>query len=229
MGVQLPSPIITDTCRELNFTNEIGYGGSIRLLKNLSGLWLIQECRREWAAEGQKFDYSTLTRLAAEATPFASLIHPGAERFIAPGGMPDKIQAFCKETGQPEPKTPGALVRCALESLALLYARTLRQIERLLQRKIQRLHIVGGGSQNTLLNQFTANALQIPVIAGPTEATAIGNILIQAIALGHLTSLQHAREVVQSSFEVTRVEPQELDQWQAQTDRFEKLLHERSR
>jgi len=172
MGVELPAPVITDTCRELNFTNEIGFGGSVRLLKNIVGLWIVQECRRDWAQQGQDYDYATLAKLAAEAPPFAALIDPSDGRFLSPNRMPAKIAAFCKETHQPAPASAGAAIRCVLESLALLYRRTLLEIEQLLGKKIQRLHVVGGGSRNTLLNQFTANALQIPVLAGPVEATA---------------------------------------------------------
>ena len=224
MGVELPSPLLSDACRQLNFTNEIGYGGSVRLLKNISGLWLIQECRRAWAAAGQEFDYATLTSLAARTPPFRSLINPTEEQFLAPENMPEAIATFCRQSGQPVPETPGAFIRCALESLALLYRRTLCQIEHLLGTKIQRLHLVGGGSRNALLNQFTANALQIPVLAGPTEATATGNVLIQAITLGHLPSLAAARSVVRSSFEVSQVHPQADRDWSEQYSRFEKLF-----
>lgn len=224
MGVELDAPRVTDLCRELNFTNELGYGGSVRLLKNISGLWLVQECRRDWAAAGQEFDYATLTRLATEARPFVSLINPADPRFMAPGGMPARIADYCRETGQPIPSSPGAFIRCALESLALLYRQTLLQIEQLTGHKIERLHIVGGGSQNSLLNQLTANALQLPVLAGPTEATAAGNVLIQAAALGHLPSLSAIRETVRSSFQVTQVLPEPGAEWGQQYKRFEKLL-----
>jgi len=223
MGVELSTPLITDACRELNFTNEIGHGGSVRLLKNISGLWLVQECRRAWAASGQDLDYAMLTQLATEAPPFVSLINPTDARFLAPGDMPQAIAAYCRETGQPAPVTAGAFVRCALESLALLYRRTLRQIEQLLGRKIERLHIVGGGSRNALLNQFTSDALQVPVLAGPVEATAAGNVLIQAIALKHLDSLSAARRVVRDSFPVTIVAPGAPTAWDKAYDRFLKL------
>ncbi len=213
MGVEWPEPIINEACRELNFTNEIGYGGSVRLLKNIIGLWLVQECRRAWAKAGREYDYAELARLAAEAPPFVSLINPADQRFLRPETMPEAIAGFCRETGQPVPETSGAMVRCILESLALLYRRTLLQIEQLTGRRIGRLHIVGGGSQNALLNQFTANALQIPVLAGPVEATAAGNVLIQAIALGHLPSLGAAREVVRRSMEVRTIEPQAGGGW----------------
>lgn len=227
MGVEWPEPIITDASRELNFTNEIGYGDTVRLLKNLSGLWLVQECRREWSRQGHDMDYGTLTRLASEAPPFVSLVNPADEKFLAPDGMPERIAAWCRNTGQPAPATPGAFVRCVLESLALLYRRTMAQIQQLTGRQVQRLHIVGGGSQNALLNQFAANALQIPVLTGPVEATAAGNILVQAIALGHLPSLSAARSVVRQSMQVGRVQPADGPAWDQAYARFEKLLAHR--
>jgi rhamnulokinase len=220
IGVELPEPIITEACRELNFTNEIGYASSVRLLKNIVGLWVVQECRRHWARVGQEFDYPALTQLAAAAPPFISLINPADPRFLSPDDMPAKIAGFCQETGQPTPQTPGAAIRCILESLALLYRRTLRQIEQLIGRRIGRLHMVGGGSRNSLLNQFTANALQIPLLAGPVEATATGNILIQAITMGHLSSLQEARTVVRRSAELRRVEPDDAAVWEMAYQRF---------
>ncbi|MCX8090534.1 MAG: rhamnulokinase [Verrucomicrobiae bacterium] len=224
MGVEWPHPVITTAGRDANFTNEIGYGNSVRLLKNIVGLWLVQECRREWAQQGREYDYATLTDLAAEARPFAALINPGDARFVSPDDMPGRIAAFCRETGQKPPETPGAFVRCALESLALFYRVTLCQLEALIGRKVQTLHIVGGGSRNRLLNQFTANALQIPVLAGPAECTALGNALVQAIAQGHLPSLAAARDVVRGSFELETFEPRDRAIWEEAVARFEPLL-----
>lgn len=223
MGVELSGPVITDAVREANFTNEIGFGGSVRFLKNIVGLWLVQESRRQWKRQGQDLDYASLTRLAAEAPPFTALINVADPRFIAPGDMPARIAEYCRETGQPVPATPGAVVRCVLESLALLYRRTLGQIESVTGRRVERLHIVGGGSQNTLLNQFTANALQRPVVTGPIEATAAGNILVQAIGLGHLPSLEAARAVVRRSFDLATVRPSDAGAWDAAFARFEQL------
>jgi rhamnulokinase len=223
MGVERSSPILTDACRERNFTNEIGFAGSVRFLKNIVGLWIVQECRRAWAKGGQEFDYATLTRMAAAAAPFISMIDPADARFLSPDNMPAKIEEFCRETGQAVPATPGATIRCVLESLALLYRRTLLQIEELTGRRIERLHIVGGGSQNALLSQFTASALQIPVWTGPVEATAAGNILIQAITLGDLPSLEAAREVVSASNNITVVQPDDTSLWEAKYERFEAL------
>ena len=223
LGLELNAPLLTEACRELNFTNEVGFGGSIRLLKNISGLWLVQECRREWAQAGQDFDYATLTRLATEAPPFVSLINPADSRFLAPASMTGAMAEFCRESNQPIPATPGAFVRCALESLALLYHRTLRDLERLTGHRIKQLHIVGGGSRNPLLNQFAANATQLPVLAGPVEATAAGNVLVQAIALGEVPSLSAAREIVAASMPVQRIEPRDRAEWERAFDRFGKL------
>ncbi len=221
MGVELPEPIINDRCRELNFTNEVGYGGTIRLLKNINGLWTVQECRRDWASRGQEYDYATLTQLAASAPEFISLLNPTDSRFLSPGDMPAKIEAFCRETAQPVPASRGAFIRCALESLALLYRRTLNQLEEVLGYRIETVHIVGGGAKNDLLNQFTANAVQLPVLAGPVEATAAGNVLVQAIALGELPSLDAARQVVRNSFPLDKFQPRDKSAWDAALLRFE--------
>ncbi|MGC8744437.1 MAG: rhamnulokinase [Verrucomicrobiia bacterium] len=224
MGVETQTPVINEKCRKLNFTNEIGYGNTVRLLKNIIGLWLVQECRREWARQGKEYDYPTLTQMASESPEFVSLINPSDPRFIAPDNMPERIASFCKETNQPVPNSPGAYIRCCLESLALLYKRTLLMIEDLTGAKIERLHIVGGGSRNYLLNQFAANALQIPIYTGPVEATAAGNILVQAINLGDIASLDAARSIVRNSMEVTVVEPKDKQKWEDAYQRFVKII-----
>jgi rhamnulokinase len=223
MGVELPAPVINDACRDLNFTNEIGFGGSFRLLKNIVGLWIVQECRRTWAEEGQRLSYSRLTELAGQSPAFTALIDPADPRFLDPDDMPAKVAAFCRETGQPVVTTPGQVIRAVLESLALLYRQTLSQIERLTGNKIARLHIVGGGGKNHLLNQFAANALQIPVLAGPIEATAAGNILVQAIAMGQIPSLDAARQIVRCSSELIPMEPREKQGWDLAYERFLKI------
>jgi rhamnulokinase len=224
VGVEWPKPVINDQARSLQFTNEIGFGDSVRLLKNIVGLWIVQECRRHWVREGKKYDFATLEKLAAEAPPFVSLINPDDPRFLSPDDMPKRIAEFCEETGQPVPANRGAYMRCIYESLALFYRVVMRRLERLTGKKIERLHVVGGGSKDMMLNQCAANALKIPVIVGPTECTALGNILVQAIALGHLPSLDAAREVVRNSFELKSVTPQDSAQWDAAAARFEKLL-----
>jgi len=224
MGVEWPQPIINEQGRGLGFTNEIGFGNTVRLLKNIIGLWLVQECRRQWAKEGKKYDFAALEQLATTAPPFVSLINPDDPRFLSPDDMPEKIAEFCRETGQPVPANHAAFMRCIYESLALFYRVVLRRIERLTGKKIERLHIVGGGSKAAMLNQCTANAVKIPVLVGPTECTATGNILIQAIALGHLPSHAAAREVVRNSFELKTITPQSAAEWDTAAARFEKLL-----
>jgi rhamnulokinase len=200
LGAELPAPIVTDAAREAGFTNEVGLGGTIRFLKNIAGLWVVQECRRAWEAAGQSFTYEDLTRLAVENGPAHAHISLDDARFLSPGDMPDKITTFCQETAQPAPATPGQFVRTILESLALTYAHTLRQLESMVGCKFEKLHIVGGGSKSHLLNQLAADATGLTVVTGPVEATAIGNILIQALALGHLESSRHLRRIVENSF-----------------------------
>jgi rhamnulokinase len=200
LGAELSKPIVTDTAREAGFTNEVGIGGTIRFLKNIAGLWVLQECRRAWEAAGQSFTYDELTRLAVENGPANAHISLQDARFLSPGGMPEKMASFCRETTQPAPATPGQFVRTILESLALTYAQTLRQLESLVGRKFEKLHIVGGGSRSQLLNQLAADATGLTVVTGPVEATAIGNILIQALALGQLESSGHLRRIVENSF-----------------------------
>ena len=224
MGVEWPKPVINDQSRNLGFTNEIGYGDTTRLLKNIVGLWLIQESRRHWNKGSKKLEFADLEKLAIAAPPFISLINPDDPRFLSPDNMPGKIADFCRETGQPVPADIGACVRCIYESLALLYRVTLRRTERLIGKKFERLHIVGGGCKDATLNQFTANALKIPVLAGPTECAALGNILVQAIALGHVASHAAAREIVRNSFDLITFTPQDSAQWDAAAARFEMLL-----
>jgi rhamnulokinase len=223
LGIENSSPIITAQSRQYNFTNEAGYGGSIRFLKNLTGLWIVQECRRAWAKAGEDYGYDQLTQMAEAAAPLRAFIDPNEARFARPGHMPQKIADYCRETGQPVPATPGAFIRCVLESLALLYRQTLDQIEEITHRKLATLHIVGGGSKNQLLNQFSANAAGRTVIAGPVECTAIGNALIQALALEHLPSLAALRRVVRDSFATTRYEPRETKPWEEAYKRFQEL------
>lgn len=223
LGVELEKPIITDQSRECNFTNELGYGGRVRFLKNIVGLWLLQECRRAWVKKDHRYDYAKMTALAESAAPLQALIHPNDPRFIQPDDMPREIVAYCHETKQTAPATHGEFVRCILESLALLYRQTLDELEEITSLRLTTLHIVGGGSQNKLLNQLSANATGRTVIAGPVEATAVGNVLIQAIALGHLESLDELRRVVRQSFAVTTYKPQDAALWQAAYKKFRQL------
>ena len=220
-GVELDAPIITAASLKLNFTNEIGYGGKIRLLKNIAGLWLLQECRRSWALEGAHFTYDDLTRLAEEARPFAAVIDPDA--FLEPGDMPRKIVEHCRFWRQAPPEAPPEFARVILESLALRYRAVLESMEELLGRRLRVIHIVGGGSRNRLLNQFVADCTGRPVIAGPAEATAIGNILIQAMAAGELASHEEARALVRRSFPLETFEPAGGDPWDDAYARYQTI------
>ncbi len=227
MGVELSQPLVSDAALEANFTNEGGVGGTTRLLKNIMGLWLVQECRRAWVRAGTSYDYDELTRRAEAATPFVSLVDPDDPSFILPANMPAALADFCRRSGQPAPDGVGGAVRCALESLALCYRWVLERLEALTGRRAEVIHVVGGGSQNALLNQFTADACDRPVLAGPVEATAIGNVLVQSLGLGVLGSLADAREIVRRSFEVRTFAPLRPGDWQAPYERFRALRSRR--
>jgi rhamnulokinase len=224
MGAELPAPLIDEKVQQFNFTNEGGVGGTIRFLKNIMGLWLVQECRRAWERAGRTYSYADLMQLAAAAPPFVSLVDPDDPSFILPPSMPAALADFCRRTGQPAPTEPGAVVRCALESLALRYRWVLDRLEELLGRRLDVIHVVGGGCQNTLLCQLTADACNRPVHAGPVEATAIGNVLVQALGLRLLGSLAEGREVVRQSFEMATYQPQDPATWEGQYRRFLGLL-----
>jgi rhamnulokinase len=224
MGVELPQPLLTDTALKYNFTNEGGVGGTIRFLKNVAGLWLVQECRRAWERAGKSWSYDQLTRLAESAPAFVSLVDPDDASFMLPASMPEALAAYCRKTGQPAPQEPGAFIRCALESLALRYRWVLERLEELTGRRLETIHVVGGGSQNALLCQFTADCCQRPVLAGPVEATAIGNVLVQAIGARVLGNLAEAREVVRRSFPVQTYEPRSPGDWEEPYRRFLGLL-----
>jgi len=227
LGAELSGPVMTAAACAAGFTNEVGLGGAIRFLKNIAGLWVVQECRRAWEAAGQAWSYDELTQLAAASPPASAHLSLQDPRFTSTGNMPEKIAAFCEETGQPAPTTTGQTVRMILESLALTYAETLRQLEMLIGRKVEKLHIVGGGSRNELLNQLAADATGVTVITGPVEATAIGNILIQALALGHLPSIGHLRQVVEASFPTRTFTPGTTFSEEVQ-NRFQKLKPSKS-
>ena len=207
MGVEVKQPVLTPRALELNMTNEGGIDGTYRLLKNIMGMWLVQQCKRSFDAAGRNHDYAQLAAMAENAKPLRSLVNLNDPRFLNPPDMPSAIQNFCRETKQPIPRTEGELVRCCYESLALKYREVLGSLEELTGERIDVIHIVGGGSQSKLLNQFTADACQRPVIAGPVEATAMGNLLTQVKADGELASLAEMREVVRNSSEVEHFEP----------------------
>ncbi len=224
MGVEIDEPLINEKSLRYNYTNEGGVGGKIRFLKNIMGMWVVQECRRQWQKEGDDHSYAELTQMAAGAKGFGPVVDPDYKPFLQPGEMPQKIARFCQETKQAVPASRGEYVRSALESLALTYRKTLEGLEDMLGRKIEIIHVVGGGSQNVLLNQMTADACQRPVITGPVEATAIGNILVQAMASGDVKSLADARGVVRASFEVNRYEPQQARPWDEAYGRYREVV-----
>ncbi len=221
MGVELAGPIVNAQCEALNFTNETGVEGRVRLLKNIAGLWLWQECRRDWAAAGQNYSYDDMGRMAEAAKPFAAVIHPDA--FLEPGSMPGRIAEHCRRNHQPPPQSAGEYCRVILEGLALRYRQVLESLESLIGRKLSRIHIVGGGSRNALLNQFVADATGRPVMAGPAEATVAGNILVQAMGAGLVRDLDEIRRVVSDSFPVTVFEPRDHAAWNAVYERFLKI------
>jgi len=214
MGIEIPQPIITEESFAMNFTNEGGVEGTFRFLRNIMGLWLVQECRRIWAEEGHPFEYSQLTDMAAQARPFAAFLYPDDPSFLRPANMPQAIRHFCRRTGQRPPEDRAQLIRVILEGLAFRYREVLEMLQHLCGKSIQVLHVVGGGSRNSLLCQFTANVCGLPVVAGPAEATAIGNLMVQAMAGGEVASLEDARCIIRQSFELQVYEPKETDRWE---------------
>ena len=216
VGIETNAPFITPLTLAADFTNEGGVCGTVRVLKNVMGLWLVQECRRAWARQGHDHSYTTLTEMAERAPAWGALIEPDDARFLAPDDMPAAIRAYCLHSGQTPPDGEGALVRCCLESLALKYRWVIERLEEASQRSIDVVHVVGGGSQNKLLCQLTADATQKRVVAGPVEATAIGNVLMQAIGTGHLDNLAQARAVVRRSFVLDTYTPDTASAQQVQ-------------
>ena len=223
MGVEMPEPIINEASLAANYTNEAGVEGTIRFLKNIIGLWLVQECRREFTRQGHEYSYAELTMLAGAAKPFTAIIDTDHPEFLKPGQMPQKIAAFCKKTKQTAPATPGEYIRTCLESLALTYRRALEGLLELTGKQIDIIHIVGGGCQNELLDQMAADACGRKVLAGPVEATAAGNIMVQAMATGDVKSLADARRIIRNSFPVKLFTPSGDAFWQSAYERFRTL------
>jgi rhamnulokinase len=223
VGMELPEPLITDASYAANLTNEGGVDGTTRLLRNVDGLWLLHECRQAWAAEGRPLEFDELVALAEEAAPLRSLIDPNDARFLAPGDLPGRIRFHCRETGQPVPDDPGAVTRCILESLALKHRQAINLLRTATGLEPPEVHVVGGGALNTALCRWTAEATGLPVLAGPVEATALGNLAVQAMALGELGSLADARAVIRASFEPTPYEPSGSAVWGDAAARFDEL------
>jgi rhamnulokinase len=227
VGLELDAPVRTSGALSANFTNEAGLEGTTRFLKNCAGLWLIQECRRVWKEQGREYSFAELAAMAGEAPAWVSLFDPDDARFATPGDMPARIRRVCVEHGEPEPADEAALIRAILDSLAMRYDQLLRTASELTRRTLKTLHIVGGGAANTVLNQITADATGLEVVAGPGEATALGNAAVQAIACGDLANLSEARQVIAASCEPMRYQPRSegsrQDNVAAARERFAKL------
>jgi rhamnulokinase len=223
MGVETPEPVIDEQSLALDFTNEGGVAGAIRLLKNVAGLWLLQESRRQWQREGQDYSWDELVSLARDAEPLRSLINPDHPEFASPGDTPGMIREACRQSGQPIPESVGQITRTILESLALKYRWVLASLETLVGHRLDTIRIVGGGTQNRLLNQFTADACQRPVVTGPIEATALGNVMMQAIATGHLQDVTAGRRAIAASTARKAYEPQDAAAWEGAYSTFLEL------
>jgi rhamnulokinase len=224
LGCEVNQPCVTSRSLDYNFTNEGGVFGTWRLSKNIMGLWLVQECRRNWASAGASLTYEEITQLAAESRPFLAVVDPDNATFLHPGEMPERIRKFCQASGQPIPQTKGEIVRAALESIALKYRWVLERLEELTGYPLEPLHIIGGGIKNRLLNQFAADATGRTVITGPIEATAIGNILMQSIALGQLGSLDEARSIVRHSYSPQIYHPVPSAAWDKAYERLLEVM-----
>ena len=220
LGVELKEPVLTDKAINASFTNEGGVEGTIRFLKNITGLWLVQQCRKSFAQSGLDYDYDTLTELASRAHPLRTIVDPAYGPFAVPGRMLEKIDEFALATKQPVPTGPSEYVRCCLESLALACRYTLDLLEDVLDRRFNVVHVVGGGARNLLLNQMIANATGRKVIVGPIEAAAVGNVLVQSMGGGAITDLSHMRRIVSLSFEPQTYLPIDPSVWEAAYKRF---------
>lgn len=229
VGMELGEPVITEQALAMNFTNEGGVADTIRFLRNIPGLWLLQESRRQWQSEGQDYGWEQLMAEAQKAPAFRSLVVPEAPQFLAPGDMPAAIREFCRKTGQPVPESVGEVVRCCLDSLALRARWAIQVLEELTGSRIGTVRIVGGGCQNRLLNQFTANASGRAVVAGPVEAAALGSVMMQAIATGHLADIRAGRQAIAASFSQQFYEPRETEAWTATYERFDRLVQQSER
>ncbi len=225
VGMEIERPLVNEASRALNVTNEGGVGGTIRLLRNVPGLWLLQESRRQWQREGRAYAWEEILRLAAASQPFRSLCDPDVPAFQRPGDLPSSLRSYCAGTLQPQPESVGEVARCCLESLALRYRWVLRALEELTGRRVETVYVVGGGSRNDLLNQFTADACGCRVVAGPVEASAIGNVMMQAVADGELEDVAAGRRAIAASLSRRTYEPNpDVSVWDEAFGRFSVLL-----
>ena len=223
MGIETREPIINAESSRLNFTNEGGVDGTTRFLKNICGMWILEQCRKEWARDGKEYTYPEIVEMASSAEPFARFISPDDAIFANPESMLGAINDFCVRTGQTPPQSDAEVIRTIFESLALRYREVLEMLEEMAPFAIDVLHIIGGGSKNRLLNQYTANAIGKRVLAGPSEATAIGNVMMQAVGAGVITSLAEAREIIRHSVETEEFTPQEVQAWNEAYNKFKEI------
>jgi rhamnulokinase len=224
MGIEVKEPLINEQTCELNFTNEGGVEGTTRLLKNITGMWLLEQCRKEWEAAGKQYTYPEIVAMSDSAAAFQSLVDPDHASFANPASMTKAIGDYCRASGQAVPERPAELIRCIFKSLALKYRFVLNSLQQLAPFPIEKLHVIGGGSQNRLLNQMTANATGIPVVAGPSEATAIGNAMMQAKGLGVVRSLWEMREIIRNSVTPTVYLPQDTTVWEKAYSPFIQII-----
>lgn len=224
LGVELDQPILSELARKYNFTNEVGVFDTIRLLKNINGMWLLQECRRVWAENGDVWSFEELAGMARTAEPLRSLVDPDDQRFSTRADMPQMIVDFCQESGQDLPTAPAQILRTLIDSLAMKCAFVLERLEEVIGHRVEVLHIIGGGGQNDMLSQCIANSINRPVVVGPYEATAAGNLMMQMVACGQLDSLTAGRAMIRSSFETKPFEPQDDTKWKKAYERFCQLL-----
>jgi len=224
VGVEVPQAVVSAASREANLTNEGGYDGTIRLLRNVMGLWILQNCRRQWASQGQDLSYAQLARLAEQEQGLRSVINPDCEEFLSPGHMPARIQVYCARAGMPVPETVGQIARCVIDSLALSYRRVARSIHDVTGLPPTAVNIVGGGSSHELLSQLTADATGLPVRCGPVEATALGNAAVQLTSLGELDGLADARRVIAASTAIVEYHPRPAGEWEEAGERLDRLV-----
>lgn len=227
MGVETDHPVINEKSDRYNFTNEGGVEGRTSFLKNIMGLWLVQECKRQWDREGRNLGFAQMEGLAGAAEPFRSYIDPNDDTFAAPGNMPERIREYCRRTGQPVPESDGEVIRCIYQSLAYKYRETVEQLEDVLGKALPVIHMVGGGIKDRMLCQITSDATGRKVIAGPVEATAIGNLMVQAKALGKVSNLEEIRKVVRASFPTETFQPRDVEQWNMEYEKYRRIHPEK--
>ena len=224
MGIETQEPVINQETIKHNITNEGGVDGTIRLLKNITGMWILEQCLQRWKKDGTSYTYPEMVKMASEAKAFSCFINPDDALFVNPADMPEAINEYCLRTNQEIPDGHAAYIRMIFESLAMKYRETLDVFKSLSEHPIEKLHVIGGGSRNTLLNQFTANAIGLPVIAGPAEASSVGNIMLQAKAAGIVQSLQEMRNVISANVELSTYYPQDSELWQAAYIKYRNII-----